>query len=62
VPGQAQTAGGQPLRQRGVERDVDAGQRLADRAADLGGLRGLLEAGGVQALDLADDLSAMPVS
>ena len=34
---------------------VDAGQRLAHRAADLGRLGGLLEAVGVQALDLAAD-------
>ena len=41
--------------QRGVQGDVDAGQRLAHRAAGLGLLGGLLEAGGVEALDLAAD-------
>jgi len=41
--------------QRGVQRDVHAGERLADRAARLGRLRGLLELLRGQAVHLAAD-------
>src|SRR3954470_4729047 len=41
--------------ERGVQRDGGAGQRLADGAALLGRLGGLLEPGRVQAVDLTAD-------
>ena len=41
--------------QRGVQGDVDSGQRLAHRAAFLGRLRGTGESGRIQAVDLAAD-------